>query len=440
MKKNILLYLSFLFPLAHAWSFELSAIKTDGVSSSVYRGKEMQKAVGANFDVSLFASHSSNEVRFSASITNKGDKDYLFEEGSITVWEGVYETGEWKKASYIPASVYLKAARNACEEEETLEAVSLGLSIAGAGVSTVTETTYLDRWGYGYTQTTRVYNPAAAAWEIALGYDELSRLKRNNREYLSYLEKNLLFTSTVKALESYSGFFVAEANRGPDYKVVFDFTEGERAEFYFTRSDKEEILHPWKDRTRERHAMTFGISPLGFRHYSFYYLWSRPRGVGMYTGFYFQKESGMRTAGEVYSGNLSYPSSYELNNLDRGRIGSPWNYEWKFDYEKKSMKYDAYGFAAGLTIKTVPYTWLLLGCAVEVADAYYYEGDLSYKMRGKAAYTRYGKEWIKQSKMNVLFTPQAGINFIANFLDVGAMVYFPIGGKITFDIMIGFAF
>lgn len=398
MKKNFLtrkfislLALAFLC-FARIFAFELAAIKTERADVSIYRGKEMQKASLPHFDVSLFSSRTSGTLEFSASITNKSDKDFFFEEGAVSIWQGVYEKGEWKLASYIPASVYLKAAKAAAEEEETLQALSLGLSIANSGFSTVTETTFVN--GYGYTYTRNVYNPVEAAWEIALSYDELSRLKRNNKEYLAFLEKTLLFSSTVKAGESYSGFFTADVSRGPDYKVVFDFSEDERAEFYFTRSDKDEILHPWKDKTRDRHSLSFGLSPLDFKHYSFYYLWSRPRGVGMYSSFYFQKEG-----------------KYLSNNM---------------------KKYDAFAFATGLTIKTFPYTWLLIGCGVEIADLVPYENLNTRKY--------YGASWTNHKDIDFFFAPQVGINFIANFLNVGAVAYFPIGGKITFDIMMGFSF
>ena len=40
----------------------------------------------------------------------------------------------------------------------------------------------------------------------------------------------------------------------------------------------------------------------------------------------------------------------------------------------------------------------------------------------------------------MLFSPQIGINFITNHLDIGAIVTFPIHGKVCFDIVLGYAF
>ena len=269
-------------------------------------------------------------------------------------------------------------------------------------------------------------------------------MQQRNQEYLSFLENNLLFSSQIFATENYNGIFIVNEEKGPDYKVEIDLSQEEKFEFYFTRSDKDEILNPWKDKSHERHSLVAGISPT-FKHFSAYYLWSQPKGIGLYTGFSFQKESGNI---EVFGNTLgnsefSSPKAYDLG-YPNPLGGYTIFYDWKFNYDKSSYKYDSFGMFLGMTIKTFPNTWLLAGAGMEIVKGQCYEGDLYYKYNGDYSHsatnwTYYKHCWLKSDSLDLLFSPQIGMNFITNCLDIGAMVTFPINGKISFDILLGYA-
>ena len=440
--KRFLYCLIILFVSAHlfAYDFTLTSIETEKNSVTVYRGKSMQTVLDDNYLISMLATKNSHGIQFSTSITNYSSNDYLFKENCISVYQGVYENNNWERIEYVPASIYFEQEKRSARAEEIATAIALGISAASAGYSTVTGTGYSR--GYRYTYTAKVYSPADAAIATTNSMIALDNLQQNNQEYLSYLENNLLFDSLIPANDNYNGIFVVDEKKGPDYKVVFEFSPTEQFVFYFTRSDKDEILNPWKDKSRSRHSVIVGVSPL-FNHFSAYYLWSRPKGVGLYAGLSYRYEgAGISPFSEVY--DVDRIEGYNLHYADPENVGY-YNYDWKFDYTE--TRYNSLGMNLGLTIKTFPNTWLLLGAGVDLKSHLYYKGKLYYKVdtysRHDKTYTYYNDCWLEDTNPTdgcIMFTPHIGVNFITNKLDVGAMFSYSIKGHMSFDIMAGIAF
>ena len=443
MKKILFLTVYFiLVSQIYAHDFLLTSIKTNENTVSVYRGKSVQTISNDDFLISMLATKTDKGIQFSTSITNFSSDKYFFDEKCITVYEGNYENSLWSRLNYIPASLYLTKEKSNIKTEEVLAAISLGLSAGTAGYSTVNGSGYIN--GSRYTYSANIYSPADAAIAMTNSYIALDNMQQRNQDYLTFLENNLLFSSEINSLDNYNGIFIVNEKNGPDYKVIIELSPNEKFTFYFTRSDKDEILNPWKDKSHSRHSIVAGISPT-FHHFSLYYLWSQPKGVGFYTGISLQKEStGINYIGDVYSGNdISTPEGYELGHLDPAGIGY-YNYDWKFDYDKSTLKYDAFGFYGGITIKTFSNTWLLLGIGMDIQDSLYYNGTLYYKRDSYSirdtTFKKYSDCWLKQSSYEILFSPQLGLNFITNHLDIGAMITFPINGKVNFDILLGYTF
>lgn len=348
----------------YAHDFILTSLKTEKNTVSVYRGKSVQTVSDDNFLVSMLAIKNDHGIQFSTSISNFSINDYYFDENCIEVYQGNFDVGDWNKIEYIPATIYYERERKAAKTNEILSAVALGLSAASAGYSTVNGSVYSN--GYRYTYTARVYSPSDAAIATANSYIALDNLEQRNQDYLAFLENNLLYSSEIPATENYNGIFVVKAKKGPDYKVVMAFSPEKKFEFYFTRSDKDEILHPWKDKSHSRHSVVAGISPT-FKRFSAYYLWSQPKGVGAYTGISFQKESiGIKSFGKLSVSNFSEPSAYELGYPNPLNVSYESFYDWKFDYNNSSYKYDSFGMYGGITIKTFPNTWLLAGIGTDM--------------------------------------------------------------------------
>ena len=444
MKKIISIILSLLLSYnIFSYDFSLTSIETEGNTVSTYRGKSIQTVSNENYLISMLATKNSHGIQFSTSITNYSENGYLFKESCISVYQGIYEHNNWEKIEYIPATEYFEKEKTAAKTEEVLSAVVLGLSAVGAGYSRIKGTGYVN--GHRYTYTTKVYSPADATIATANSYVALDNLQQNNQEYLTYLESNLLFDSLIQKNENYNGIFVVDEEKGPDYKVIFEISSSEKFEFCFTRSDKDEILNPWKDKKRDRHSIIAAVSPT-LNHFGAYYLWSRPKGIGIYGGMTFQKKSsGIKTFGDISFGTFDNPEPIGFGYPDPLNTSYGTFYDWKFDYDKSSYNYDSFGMFAGLTIKTFPNTWILAGIGMDTVFAEYYEGDLYYKYNrdyktATTSWTYYNHCWLKDNPFSIKFAPQIGINFITNHLDIGCIATIPIKGKFSIDITAGIAF
>ena len=440
MKKTILILLCFLFSSSlFAYDFNLFGVETGNNSVVVYRGKSMQTVADDNFLISMLATKTDNGIQFSTSITNYSSEDYFFKEYCISVYQGIYENNSWEQIKYIPASLYFIQAKQKAKSEEIAAAIALGLTAASSGYSKVKGSGYVD--GHRYTYTANVYSPADAAIATSNSYIALDNLQQNNQEYLSYLENNLLFDSLIPANENYNGIFIVNEKKGPDYKVIFEFSPTEIFEFYFTRSDKDEILNPWKDKQHSRHSVIASVSPM-FNHFGLYYLWSRPKGVGVYTGLSYSYNCKNVPIFKSVS-NIDYIYDSDMNYLDPENSGNGLFTDWKFDVS--NSLYDSIGMYLGMTIKTFPNTWFLLGCGIDFETKKYSYGKLYYKIdmypRHDKTYTYYKDCWLEEKyPSDVYFTPQIGLNFIANMIDVGAIFSYPIKGKPAFDLTIGYSF
>lgn len=451
MKKNIniILVLFFILCSAYSYDFSLTSIKTEENSVSVYRGKSMQTIANENFLVSMTAQKANGGIQLSTSITNFSDEKYFFDENCIKVYQGIFEENKWNDLEYEPATQYLRKEKNIATASTIMAGVALGISAANAGYSTASGSGYVN--GYRYTYTANIYSSADAAIAMTNSYIALDSLQQRNSNWISFLENNLLFSSDIEAKDNYNGIFIIDEKKGPDYKIVIELSPKESFEFYFTRSDKDEILNPWKDKSHSRHSIIAGMNPFQ-NHYSLYYLWSRPKGVGLYAGFTGKFDAvNIPVIVELYSlDNLSYPDNWNISKIDPDSNDNFSLYNWKFDYDKTSMIYNSFGFFGGMTIKTIPNTWLLIGVGIEGYDKAYYNGDLYYKVDDDIykysnktkdnSYKYYGKYWISQDCFGILFAPQIGINCITNHLDIGCMATIPIKGKFSIDITAGFAF
>lgn len=440
MKKIISIILSLLLSYnIFSYDFSLTSIETEGNTVSTYRGKSIQTVSNENYLISMLATKNSHGIQFSTSITNYSENGYLFKESCISVYQGIYEHNNWEKIEYIPATEYFEKEKTAAKTEEVLSAVVLGLSAVGAGYSRIKGTGYVN--GHRYTYTTKVYSPADATIATANSYVALDNLQQNNQEYLTYLENNLLFDSLIQKNENYNGIFVVNEEKGPDYKVIFEISSSEKFEFCFTRSDKDEILNPWKDKKRDRHSIIAAVSPT-LNHFGAYYLWSRPKGIGIYGGMTLRLEgSNISVFSNVY--DIDNIRGYSLNYSDPENVGY-YNYDWKFNYDSSKSLYNSFGLYSGMTIKTFPYSWLLIGLGIDFKTKTFYEGELCYKVdsfsRKDSTYTFYKQCWLSDSSWDIFFAPQIGINFITNHLDIGCIATIPIKGKFSIDITAGIAF
>ena len=411
MKKiiiNLLLTLS-MFTI-YSYDFNLQGIKTENNTFTFYRGNSIQTVQNEKFLISMQANNTDEGIQFCTSITNYSGENLFFDDNCIKVYQGDHGTNKWEPIEYLTANEYYKKQKSIATANAIITGISLGLAAANAGYSTYRGSGYY--LGYRYTYSARVYNPTEAMIALQNSQIALNNVAQKNGNWLDYLQNNLLYSSDIPAGDNYNGVFYTSKKRGPDYKVVFEITDNDIFEFYFRRDDRDEILNPWKDKRRNRHCVVAGISPIG-QHGSLYYEWNRAKGVGVYTGF-----------------------TLQLETVNKTEKKYKYDYEYTVTYDNSKILKDTFGLIGGITIKTFPNIWLLLGAGIE----YGVEKGTYATIYNKSGNKIIKETYLEESCFDINFIPQIGVNFITSFIDLGVMLQYPINGKFSFDIMAGIAF
>lgn len=247
--------------------------------------------------------------------------------------------------------------------------------------------------------------------DLASGIATVSAINATNGKSPKWLSEHLLYPSVIRSLDSYEGvmmFPMGKKRSNIDMKIVYKGGTDEEKAFYFERTDREEILNPWLD-SRFKKKLGFGVGYDPFtKAFSIPMMYFYPKGIGFYGGINvkFKEPENVK---EV-SGSMLYKDT---------------------DKYVDGIFETIYG---GLTIKIVPYTWLLVGvdCIVrsprKVVNVSGAPSDITYYR-----YDYNGK--------NVFFTPQIGVNCIFNFIDVFAILeYDPSVKKVRTFFGGGFAF
>lgn len=401
MKKSLCFILFACCTLLYAANIKLSAID-DGncIITDTGYSSTATYVTDDNLHVSVMATDADDDViKLAVQITNAGENNFYFNENSILAYQGIYEENSWSNITYYPASKYYSAKEYEYGAAVTMAAVGCGILLIdtilandcdndhepprprpqahsnkrperpGKGVRpSRPEYKPIPRHHYSHHHSYSYRNPSV---EIVYDFSSLFAISAETSSDLKYLRTNLLFSKSIKPGETVKGVFFINRNLGPDYKISFPIGSDDMVNFYFTRSDKQSILHPWKDNKESHHAFTFTLGLPYPDRYGFNYMYCGVP-VGIYTGLNFQPG-------------------------------------WIQD--------EAVSFYGGLNVKTIPHTWLMLGC----------EADFEYSST-------------ELDKVHIACTPQAGINCVFNVIDFGFLFGYTLNKGAKFDLMLGFAF
>ncbi len=379
-----------------------------------------------NLSVSVAARYISEDssVRYVMTIRNNGTEPYNFDENSISVFAGNSETNEWSYIRYYSATSYFAKKEAEHKAAQVAAGIGIGLIVLDAILDSANPPPP-PRYGppprhHHRPPPPRHYRPYSSLFSTWLGVGAsaaiISSLMDDFNYSPSHLREALLFSKTIEPGGTASGYFVSDIGYSPDYKVVFNADSDDKVEFVFLRSDREEILHPWGDPKTDRHSLSYGvIFPFGAFSSSFNYIWGG-QPVGAYYSMAFQIGSfhGPVVGSLDNSGNVLFKDNYY-----RSYKGA------EVSFEPNGNSYsDFVGFTAGLTVKTIPHTWLLLGIGADI--------EMSYR-QGTLKKTSDSSEiakdaWLENERANVYFVPQVGFNSVFNFLNFGGTFSWRIGG------------
>lgn len=235
----------------------------------------------------------------------------------------------------------------------------------------------------------------------------------------------------------YAGTFILPLTKAPDFRLRIIVSDNEFIDFYFSRSDRNQLANPLKDRNYGRHSLAFSANVPQFNRFGGYYIYSGKK-IGCYFGTTMHIESIDEEPIADYSkdniddiefnSNFDYPTGIRKNDVEELRLGHIYNEPKLIDY---------YNFNAGLTIKTFPYTWLMLGCGVEFINKLTYRDVEGYVVD---EWKTLGTGYVLSSLNEVHPVPQLGVNFIIGNLDLATMFNYSFINGPSFDLMIGIAF
>lgn len=250
-------------------------------------------------------------------LENKEDTSFNFVDTNMEIFGGNLDTGEWTSLGLWNAEEYYNDAKTKYDTARALRLFSLFVNVAAS--------------------STGNNSPGSAGSAIALGSDvaafgsTYASEVATNGANPEWLRENLLFSSQVRPNNDYSGVVFFDGKEYPDYKIAYTKENGTN-EFLFQRSDREEILNPWLDRSRLRMSLGLNFKVTnGSKGVGFSFIIMHPTSLGAYMGGYFGKAKI-----EDIEGNIS-------------------------DHELISLP-------AGFTMKVLPHVWIMAGIDFSISN------------------------------------------------------------------------
>lgn len=255
--------------------------------SSVY-------AVKADSNVQMMAgatSFDTSNADFSVSICSTDDSSFLFQDGFISIYGGNKDKGNWKLLGTWDSQEYLAGVKAANNAAILATGIAGALLVADAILNPDSSAElYIDTlwypglshgyydWHSGLYITTNdpvIQTAAVIGTTMAMKqYAAISEAQINHRMLSAPVE--------MKVKEASGQVYFNGLSEYPDYKLVFDNGRSDMS-FLFSRTDREEILHPWMDRSKVLVGLDYTYT-MGIRRHNIKCDILMPKYMGGYTG------------------------------------------------------------------------------------------------------------------------------------------------------------
>lgn len=245
---------------------------------------------------------------FLVSFASIDDSTYYIDEHDVSLYGGNFQTGKWELIGSWDSLSYMRASRSRATTGIILAGVIGTIAVLDAIMNPDSDTDLYIDYGYSYHRYPHYHgyygfsfhsdDPGVTATFLALDTIEttivLSQLASMEQAELA---ETLLASGNATRNISNSG--LVRFNRlpkYPDYKLVYD-SGNQNMEFMFSRSDREEIINPWKEKSGAIYTLNYNYTIATRRNnVSFAYL--APQYAGFFCGvsffppFDFEKQLG----------------------------------------------------------------------------------------------------------------------------------------------------
>ena len=416
VKNCIIILLFFITANIFARDFELLSINQDSDELNFSENLvQSQNAQGIEVSISPTTIVDS-EIIFAFDIRNESDTTFSFNEKSITFYEGNYEKNDWKRLDYLYPSDYLEAKKSKAITKTVFSAIAMGLSLLNSdnpfvpplllpplilpGLNGLPNVVFEGRF-YNFADS-----PSFDFFDAALlgaGIGGLIDGIQEQAHDIPFLEQNLLFSDKIKPENGYFGLVYVPEFFKPDLKIEVRISRDETLTYYYSRSDRKYIINPWLDRDYGRYSIVFGTKIPHFDEFNFIYMYNGTS-IGWYLGFNMN-----------FSG-YSVESEGTLYTNGKFKLSSGISSSQGFSFSKnENLAHILGGGSTGITIKTVPYTWLLVGCGFN-----FYE--LKYQGNVYDGSTLIEKNvWLDYDNFYFSFAPQIGVSCLFGPLQITSL-------------------
>lgn len=421
-------------------------------------GKLQQTVIADNgMSVTVGAELEDETLKYSLYLDNITDPNYLLRQDCIKTYYGNFEKDEWtENTSSAYSNVQTKNSSSDSEISAAEACVIAGATclcaltlfeICNSSSSSSSSTRRVSSSSSNKVSrvpsspapvrrsTTTVISPAPVFNWIII--DSGTRASNSNTSP-NYNNVTPGMTESVSVGSSYAGTFYVPAGVGPDYRVRFIVSKNEYIDFYFSRSDRDNVANPLKDRNYGRHSLLLSCGIPEFNRFGAYYIYSG-KTVGVYTGLSIQSQDwDLQNAAYMENGfdNLTVE-----NFVPNPTGGNDYNCTYRLNpnsIDDSKTVTDIVDFTLGLTVKTVPHTWLMIGCGLDIGMNHYY-GTIEGAADGNA-YEVLCPGYVQDNMPVFAAAPQIGVNLIFDHLDFAATYQYSFIDGSKFDLMIGIAF
>lgn len=241
-----------------------------------------------------------SNANFMVSLASTNGSTFTFTDNSVALYGGNAQTGKWTLIDRWDSSLYMKS------EKEKANAAIFATGVIGtlAVINAILNPDDVDFYFdidypvyypyrgpyYGYPYYGGVYvsggGPVGAAFTALSTIETTIALSQMSDMYQAELSRTLLQDTTITPEHPAAGMVAFQGlPEYPDYKLVYK--EGKREmEFTFARSDRDEILHPWWDRTHSQVAINYSYT-FGTKRNSLTLELLSPKYLGGFFGFSF---------------------------------------------------------------------------------------------------------------------------------------------------------
>ena len=240
-----------------------------------------------------------SNANFMVSLASINGSSFTFTDNSIALYGGNAQTGKWTLIDKWDSNLYLKSEKAKANAAIFATGVIGTLAVINAILNPDSVDFYIDYdypvyyphhgYYYGYPYG-GVYvsggGPVGAAFTALSTIETTIALSQMSDMYQAELERTLLQDTIITSEHPAAGMVTFQGvPEYPDYKLVYK--DGKRdMEFTFARSDRDEILHPWRDKSSTQIAFNYSYT-FGTRRNSITMELLSPEYLGGFFGFSF---------------------------------------------------------------------------------------------------------------------------------------------------------